>query len=494
MRRSVSPLILIAGVIFGFFILLIGFATVVGRFAPEQKFSRIDELQRVSLPDGTDLVLHAVTFGTAHSVETRRAFRGSTAFGGRIEVQPLDAHVHRNRMLVWMSCQETDTGRFVNPDWWKRSSVEDENGVLHEDTNAHRLIKTQTGSSSSGLSRPFKDEDATFSLASDPDRILVVYSEFQLVRATGMLKLHVYSTEDKEVAVLDFPNPAPAPAAEWIPETMPLTTKNGPLQLTLKSVSCRQQESRYHHDNEVTIQMRQQLQTEFELTENGVKAKNWHVNVDHVEDVLGNTSNVYDVTLSFFEPAWKLSVQVYREEDAEFPEECIQSLGTVALQQPGHTEQIGKTLSLTSGDVKSVLVGGSGTTRFRIRDPAHSGDYSHHGSASVRLPGEDRKTKYVRTLFNSRNGNTDVEIDSAPLPYVFLQFPGWTGNQVIYARGTDEIGRTVPAQITQSTSDGMFVWLTPVSDAKEVTIDLITDKRHQFEFYIKPPEKDEKQD
>ena len=187
-------------------------------------------------------------------------------------------------------------------------------------------------------------------------------------------------------------------------------------------------------------------------------------------------------------------MHVYRQENADFPEDCIHSLGMIPLPQSGQTEGIGRRLSLPAGDIDIVYAGGSGTTRFRLPGSAHSGNHSHHGGNSVRLPGENGKTKYVNTQFNTRNGNTDVEIDSAPLPFVFVQFPGWPGNQVTYARAKDESGRDVPAQVTHSTSDGRFIWLAPESDAKQVTIDLIADERRQFEFYIKPPEKGQKQD
>ena len=270
--------------------------------------------------------------------------------------------------------------------------------------------------------------------------------------------LHLTGPLGATLATLRIPNPLSGPFSEWTPKSLPITRTNGPVRLTLES-----------------------------LTENGTKdwrhvSAQWHLESDDqrwtnaragyvtFQDATGNQGSI----LSPRENAWQLSTRVHRDRAQDFlPTERL-VLTNLAVPNSGEFVGIGREASVSGATVFVRGVGGPGSL------------YVTNGATWVMLPAQTGQSGHGSTS----DGKTSVEYWDVPTPFIFVEVSGADSDDDVRFRLTESSGREIKLDAQgYNTSNNRRVYVEHIrssEDARSMNLEIIISRPLPFEFMIDP--------
>ena len=263
-------------------------AFVVSRF--------LSALPSVTLPDGKQVIIQAVTYGTNHTV-----LHGSETLGKIQQHLPITrrwfAPVFALRMptseeslVLHFSVYDPAKSEYLSVKL-ERFSVIDEHGCT--------FIRNHWGSSHG---------NQRFSVTSVRMPVFPRRQKSFTVR----MKLANYPAIDFNVK-----NPVPPNTNEWTPEPLPATRQTNDLTVTLTKLIVRKEDSYAapFHD----------------IYENGTNRNSWYGVSRTFRDATGNTSGTF---LCLHERAWKLELELRRRPHPESPSPTVQPVRVEFLVAP----------------------------------------------------------------------------------------------------------------------------------------------------------------
>ena len=270
--------------------------------------------------------------------------------------------------------------------------------------------------------------------------------------------LHLTGPQGATLASLRIPNPLSGPIPEWTPEPLPITRTNGPVRLTLES-----------------------------LTESGTKdwrhvSAKWHLESDDqrwtnaragyvtFQDASGNRGSI----LSPREKAWQLSTRVHRERAQDFlPTERL-VLTNLAIPDPGEFVGIAHESAVSGATVFVRGIGGTGSL------------YVTNGATWVMLPAQTGQSGHGST----GDGKTRVEYWHHPTPFLILEVSGADADDDVRLRLTEPNGREIKLDAQgYDISNNRRVYverIRPSEDARSMNLEIIISRPLSFEFMIDP--------
>lgn len=273
---------------------------------------------------------------------------------------------------------------------------------------------------------------------------------------------------EKDTDRLLFDHSVPNPAYEssypvWKPEPLPASKTDGPITVDVQSLEPDEQ---------------RRLVTAHLTTSTSDPARERRHHSYRYEDSTGNLG----ASLSPFEPAWKLLVEVRRAEDAVFSSEEVWDLGPMPLPQAETFQEL--KLERLIGDLPfyarylssaGAIREEAGTTT--IHPPSYPGIASFNISR--------------RTSFENRQTREYTDFDSG-LPFFLIQLPDLSGDAGLIRFVHDQDGRRLdwPGSSTYGYGGVSLtaVQFTPHADTKTVHLKLIVNRSKRFEFLVSPPD------
>ena len=470
--RHVPPLVLLTLVLVVGFAALIGLITVIGRLEPPQPLFNLPTLAEATMPDGTILSVHAVKAGTSpHELHIDVPLQNGFFLSGT-QQQTTYFHPNSSQVSVWMTRRDAKTGKSLDFEWWKRSTIIDQFGDELSDRDPQREIFAGHRQSRSGGSRPFAVETSTEQQGNA--RLVLVASGFKAFRADKTVKLRVYNTSDELVAELNIPNPVTLPTTEWTPEPLPASKSDGDLEVTLKSLSIR--EHRYKSQQEE--QHSWDTTPEFSFRQGGQETQSWYGNLS-LSDALGNHNGGWNSNLSTRESAWKARVTCFRHQNAQFgPNEVIES-DWIDLPTANQTNLLSLTLKNAAHSFEVARTIGPGEVEFTENIGVNTGNYSSNGQL------ENDKMYEVR--FKSVGGTIASITLKSEWPCLLVKGIKWEGYQSITHEITDEAGNILKHAGGGHVSDHQLLFIKPAPELKRVKLKTRFQQARVVEFFISPP-------
>ena len=456
--RFALRVLLLFAVAIGGFLLLVSLRGRAGSTA----------LYKAKLPDGTFLVVRAVTTGKSHMVEIPYSFDTQVSRWEKSYTQTQSTSA--NRMLIWLT-HENSRGEMLEMDWFCKGVLTLPDGTQVR-PNSYRLQgnrqfnSSSSGCGSDGFGNAKKYHVGNTMLAS------LVHCELPLVRpaADARLKLDVLDGANTLVSQLIIPYPnLPIDAQEnWQPDALPATRTDQDLQVTLNSI-------KYLANRDGGITIRPQL----EIARDGQPAdrNHWSIN-ESLVDPLGNVSNTWKCELSTREPAWKLVLSMYQTKDGNLrPEERLK---LPLRPTPGvrNFSLLSEIHGANGVPINLRGLGGRGPITFML-------DPTTQVTTSMYQPGPSGSG----LSSSSSGGRNEIELTSGH-PFLItnnLNFDQENLQVVIRDQaGTD---------LTQNGyvgANGMTFWFfDPKPSTQQVEINLIVQKIRHVEFLIAPPTPDQ---
>jgi len=478
MRKHLTPFTLIAGLTMLSFGVLLTLVLVVSRFEDTRSIQAIPVLAETRMPDGSILALNAVTSGSHHQLEVMVNRRRFDPFQSPWRWRRLNHHAAHDEVVVWLSRRDPQTGEFLDFQWWLRSEVTDAHGQKYRDSNARRQIISSRSSRGHSGTRPFDPARPSRHTA---DSVLVVSSTLPKFRSGKVVDLDIYNTDGDKVATLPMPNPTPQPAKEWEPEELPALRTDGELEVVLQDVRLT---GRYVIRNGEQI-AQARLDSELEASIDGTPTRHWNVYVRNFEDIMGNQGETWDVQLSTKEPAWKLEVQAYRRESAEFdPSEIIRFEG-LTIPEHGKVDSLAKSASNAVVSVVVRAVAGGGKTKYVLSAPG-SHSRSYNSGATLMAGKKNRRRVPCQIEWEERDGRITSHVD-CELPHLVLDIDSHLRDHRVTLRVVDDEGQKVETHKRHAGNARIF-FLEAQPGIRSIRLEVIVHEPREFEFFVKPPE------
>jgi|GEM_PF-2655707 len=479
-RRSgrVAPWILVVVIATGMGLLFL-LPVVVMLLMPAGEEERTWGIAQATMEDGTILVVEGVTVGSSHSLDVAKAIRAPSWLPWQEpETHPFRMTTASDQVIVWFSRRDPETGRYLDFDWWLYSVADDGQGHTFEDTDAGLNYVHDSGSGSYGGPRPLLIS-ATSTAAGLSSGIVVARSSLPQIRHDGdSFRLKVYDVNHKQVAELDVPHVTP-PAPTWQPETLPITKQAGDLQVTVQNVTGRA--NQWTSNNRLIVQPVVEFDLDFE--QNGQPASEWYAQNIELSDPLGNKAHAWDCRLSQGEPAWKVTMQLARRDDAQFSEQEIWPLPD--LEIPDASTFATMALPEVIQGVPLVLegIGGPGTTVVQGLDRSGSGG-SYSGSVFGRPFSIETRGNH------SHGGGVPPALSTTTVkcsvPFVVFSRTVHSGSHQVSLLAEDHQGRPIKTVGPKHVGSLEFWFLDLPEEAKTVHLKLIIQQLRSIEFFISP--------
>ena len=306
--------------------LLIAALLVLGATAAWFMRPHSPTLPSATLPDGTQIIVQAVSYGTNHTF-----VHGSEILGkiqkhipfARRWLPPMLAmtmFTAEEYLVVWYSAYDPRTEKYVSPAV-DRLSVIDEHGCIFSVN--HFGPKTTAGFSvSSAYVSAFPRRQRTF-----------------IFRA----KFQNYPPVDLQIANPLFPVTTP----NWKPEPLPATRTTNNLAVTLIALQPNPERS--------------YISALFHIYEDGVYRGEWYSKSTSFRDVTGN--NITHL-LCPYERAWKVDVDFYKTAKAPFPESAIWRVPNLAIPKAGEILTLTNENQFGELKIKAMAFCGAGGFSF----------------------------------------------------------------------------------------------------------------------------------
>jgi len=462
---------LVAIAFIGFFGLLIAVLLVLVTVAPAPRPGTASSLGSQTMPDGTVLVLEAVTVGTRHRFDHQwspPAEPFDWLVGKGIVKYTEDESTASERQMLWFTRRDAKTGQQLDFDWWEKCIAIDERGWEIEDEDVGRDSRTAHGSSGYGGSRPLPP------LPAEPYRAIVAHSSLPRFRCSApTFRLQVFGKGHALVAEFGVPTASIGPIPEWTPESLPATKTDRDLSVTLTGLHGRPHQFK-------TNPSRFYLEPRFEVRRNGELTSDWSSLEMNLTDALGSTSGTWECRLNPFESAWKLNVRLFRPPTSTFePSEQI-VVENIEIPAVGNVRAL--TESLTLGPVTLELQAvGNGKVVYTETLP---GGRSSGTSSTEGTTGEKNERYRIEQVDRGAVRTTTVD---TTVPHVRYRLTGLDGNHRFHLRIIDDQGKEVPTN-PSTMGEAHYHLLPGAAGMKSIKVVAVVHEGRAVEFVVAPPE------
>lgn len=476
---SGSPwlIVLVGGLVGLAGILILGF--VLSFVQEEEPLPEFEH--QVMMPDGTLLVVEAVSWGKYHDRQLTGMPRRSL-FSGYVN-DTVHHGTSDDKLVVFMRRFNPQTHESLDFTWWGRSRAIDSRGGEVFDTNPHQQVIWRYGTSSNGGNRPLpRPDNVHYYSDGDSEFAIVAHSEFPALRVDGdTFHLIVENLAGEVVAEFDLPYVGLETSTVWAPEELPVTRADGAAEVTLTGV-------RAYVDggsaNDV-LTFRRNITADVQFRYGGQETTDWYVQQQWLTDPLGNSSDATGVDLSWGEPAWKLHLTIQPNNWDSIPLQPGESdvVGTFALPTAGNTSRMSTSQTVGGTTIDWHSIGGP--------DSAHSlGVGSEYMSSSTSTYFEE---EYISIeLDEEQYGPKQLYVRGNVYCLVGINTSlGTSGSYWLPSKVEVKItapdGTPIPAETHINLSDLVVVVFKPPPGITEVTATLQVRKFPEFEFLIAPP-------
>ncbi|MBC8002514.1 MAG: hypothetical protein H7X97_07990 [Opitutaceae bacterium] len=270
--------------------------------------------------------------------------------------------------------------------------------------------------------------------------------------------LHLTGPQGATLAALRIPNPLSGPFPEWRPELLPVTRTNGPVRLTLKTLTESGSKDWRH------------VSAKWHLASDDQRWTNARAGYVAFQDASGNQGSV----LSPREKAWRLSTRVHRERSQDFLPTERMVLTNLAVPESGEFVDVGQRASVSGTTVFVRGIGGAGSL------------YVTNGVNWVMLPAQTGQSGHGSTS----DSKTSVEYWHVPTPFIFVEVSGAGADDDVRFRLTEANGREIKLEAQgYNTSNNRRVYverIRPGDGARSMNLEIIISRPLVFEFMIDP--------
>ncbi len=453
----------------GICLLLIGLliTAVILTPAPEDVY-----IAEATMPDGTVLVLKAVTYGKEHKLPLPpRTNWFLPVFLQSREQDSLDHETWGDKLVVWLARYDPKTGRALDFEWWLKNTVVDANGDTITDRHPSWDYRFgQSGSGSSGSSGPGA---RPYDVAHREYDQLYASSELPLFRCNSKtFQLRVHNADNDIVATFDVPWPGPKSFPIWEPEPLPISKPAGDLTVTLKRLDT---DFVYHNDEKSYF-----LDPSFRVTKDG-KPASWHVEGQILTDALGNTSRINGLTLLWSEPAWKLTADFYRNNTAPPLAAETWNVGSIEISPNNEFQQLDLEKLLNDVPLKLLTSGGGGVVTY-----TGTGDYQGEGSSRWGMSVETDNGYQSVDIDTDNIGPNYTQKVRTNLPHLRLDHIKIPELKRLQLHATDNLGNRVDGHL-ETVDDHDFWFFMPVDEATEIDLKIVITQGRRVEFLVAPP-------
>ncbi|QDU45638.1 hypothetical protein Mal52_41330 [Symmachiella dynata] len=431
-------------------------------------------IAEADLPDGSILSLRAVTYGKHHELPLESLDNSLLpSFGFRKTPDSLQRETGANSIVLWFSRRNRETGEAMGFDWWQRCSAVDVNGWVVKDFVPHQEFFSDRfwdGSNSGGQwggDRPLQ------SISTGEYDIVVASSMLPSFRTAGTsFTLQVHNTTGKVVAEFEVPSPGVAKNSTWVPKALPITKSTGDLSVSLKDLKLElpHQPKGYALNAFADVSM-----------PSDDRSAQWRLENVHLEDELGNVSDVYDCILSPLEPAWKVVARLARREDAPpLPIETWNA-GSIPLPADGKVKSLHLSGSVGGASIGVESIGGAGQVTYKELG-ANLGRQRHFHDSGVWV-----NEKNVRIEVElATDGNQHLRTIKSDIPHLVLKLPLLTRLQELRILGLDNLNQQIPGKVTEE--EGKTYWFfEPSPGSTSIDVKFIITNKREVEFIVAPP-------
>lgn len=271
---------------------------------------------------------------------------------------------------------------------------------------------------------------------------------------------------DELLASLRFLNPVRGPFPEWTPEPLPLTRTNGPMAVTLESLTERSSQAGHRW-----------VEPKWHLEAVDTRWQHSRPRISTFLDPTGNEGSF----LSPGEHAWKLKTTVYRERREDFRDTERLVLSGLPLPDPGGFRAMDLTTNVLGVTFLVYCLAGPGRLVISNR------------TARTMLPPQSGNTS---GMSSGSDGTNTWESWASDRPFLLFEASGLQPNDNLNLRLTSEDGREL--QIDESSGYhgranqlGTRIYqrkFTPLERSKRVSLEITVNRGLDFEFLINPAE------
>jgi hypothetical protein len=278
--------------------------------------------------------------------------------------------------------------------------------------------------------------------------------------------LHLTDNDGKTMATFSVTNPLPGPFPNWRPLPLPQTLTNGPVTLTLESLT------------EKTNRWGRYLSPKFHLNAADPAWVNARSPTHIVQDATGNEGSV----LSPREPAWKLRTLVYRERPQDFATNEQFVLTNLPPPAPGQFLSLDQSVTCAGVGLKVLVLADAGTLRVsngvtRFMVPGSTGSGGHSTSSS---------------------GLNTVETWDSSTPFLLIEARNAQPDDKIQVHISDDRGREVKVEMVGGGSSGGVRTYKPgfvaPPGATSFTVTVLVNRPLSFDFLVDPAQFGPKKD
>jgi hypothetical protein len=425
------------------------------------------------MPDGTILVLEAVTVGTRHRFEhwwVPQSAPLDWLLGSGAVKYTEEENTPIEQQVLWFTRRHAKTGEQLDFDWFETCVAIDDRGWRIEEQRSGRDARRAHGHSSYGGSAPIA------SLSPGAYRTIVFHCGLPPFRCNGpTFKLQVFGTGNALVAEFDVPTTNHDPILEWTPEPLPVTKTDRDLSVTLTGLACRPRQFLLGARAD-----RPDLSLEplLEVRRNGELTADWDSIDAGLSDALGNKSGTWDCQLSPLESAWKLSIRLFRAPTSTFEASEQVVVENIELPASGNVRVLTDSLTVGAATLALQAVGNGKVVYTETVSRGHSDDESIAG-------GFVGKTKYQ--IEQRDHGAVRTTTVDAVVPHVRFRVTGLDRKHRFHLRITDDQGREIIGR-PEIMGETHYQLLAGVIDVKSITIIATVHEGREVEFVVAPPE------
>lgn len=277
-------------------------------------------------------------------------------------------------------------------------------------------------------------------------------------RRQADFKVVFLDARGKELGSVRARNPFPGPFPVWQPQALPITQTNGPLALTLESMTLAG-DARWPH-----------VEAKWTTAATDPRWRRAKAGWVSLSDSTGNSGSM----LSPREPAWRARTLVHRSDRADFaPNEKVLFEGLPVPATNG--------FALVDQPLEN------GGVRLRVRALADAGTlYYTNGVPGLLVPGG------TRGHGSSNDGQTRVEYWSSEQPFLMLEAHGVSWDDQFLLRLSDAKGGEIQFGNDHS-ADGLtgggqmrLCRFTMPTNVTTLTLEVIVSRPLVFEFMVNP--------
>ena len=403
--------------------------------------ARTPGLATQTLPDGTQIIVQAVTYGTNH------VFARGSAFLARLKVLlPVGFHKWLGNQItigtattdptavIWFSAFDPTTERYkyISPDSFE---IVDDHGCVT------RISQFAGGASDPAFSVqrayadvfPRRQKTFTFraSFSGFPPLELKVPNQFQMS-----------STQ------------------EWTPEPLPATRTVGTTNFTLSRIRGHFTEGRHWFDAPLKIEI------------DGKDRTSWFNSWPIYRDATGNRSHA----LCPYEPTWKVEYEVRHSHEAPFPEDQIVRISDLTFPKSGEVSHFRETRTLGVISVQFIGLCGPGDYKFSngvcIASAPYEGSIHGESFSSSSSSGPPPRVEFA---FRRSKASLLVTIN------------GLERSDDLLLRGRDDSGKPFRISFNGSADRTYRYELHAPTNATRFALELIPQKPVRVEYTVAPP-------